>query len=152
MTVRLVVPESLGTSLGASVEKSQVTRPCGSDLQRKQFLLKQQAPHCLQEPSVRTALSDASRRKWELVAQSCQLFVTPWTVAHQVPLSMGFSRQGYWSGWPCPPPGESSPPRDQTRVSCIVGELITVWITRKALSRWRRPLNHIMGSVVARQI
>ena len=28
----------------------------------------------------------------------------PWTVAHQVPLSMEFSRQGYWSGLPCPPP------------------------------------------------
>ena len=35
-----------------------------------------------------------------------QLFVTPWTVAHQVPLSMGFSRQEYWSGMPCPPPGD----------------------------------------------
>ena len=33
------------------------------------------------------------------------LFATPWTVAHQVPLSMGFSRQEYWSGLPCPPPG-----------------------------------------------
>ena len=33
-----------------------------------------------------------------------QLFVTPWTVAHQVPLSMGFSRQEYWSRLPCPPP------------------------------------------------
>ena len=30
---------------------------------------------------------------------------TPWTVAHQTPLSMGFSRQEYWSGLPCPPPG-----------------------------------------------
>ena len=30
---------------------------------------------------------------------------TPWIVAHQAPLSMGFSRQGYWSGLPCPPPG-----------------------------------------------
>ena len=40
---------------------------------------------------------------------SCvQLFVTSWTVAHQVPLSMGFSRQEHWSGSPCPPPGESS--------------------------------------------
>ena len=29
----------------------------------------------------------------------------PWTVAHQPPLSMGFSRQEYWSGLPCPPPG-----------------------------------------------
>ena len=38
---------------------------------------------------------------------SCdQLFATLWTVAHQAPLSMGFSRQEYWSGLPCPPPGD----------------------------------------------
>ena len=35
-----------------------------------------------------------------------QLFATPWTVAHQAPLSTGFSRQEYWSGLPCPPPGD----------------------------------------------
>ena len=34
-----------------------------------------------------------------------QLFATLWTVAHQAPLSMEFSRQEYWSGLPCPPPG-----------------------------------------------
>ena len=33
-------------------------------------------------------------------------FVTPWTVAHQAPPSMGFSRQEYWSGLPCPPSGD----------------------------------------------
>ena len=32
--------------------------------------------------------------------------VTPWTVAHQAPLSMGLSRQAYWSGLPRPPPGD----------------------------------------------
>ena len=32
-------------------------------------------------------------------------FVTPWVVAHQVPLSMGFLRQEYWSGLPFPSPG-----------------------------------------------
>ena len=37
---------------------------------------------------------------------SCWLFVTPWTVAHQAPLSMELSRQKYWSGLPCPPPGD----------------------------------------------
>ena len=38
---------------------------------------------------------------------SCvQLFVTPWTVARQAPLSMGFSRQEYWSGLPFPSPGD----------------------------------------------
>ena len=38
------------------------------------------------------------------------LFVTLWTVAHQAPLSMGFSRQEYWSELPCPPPGDRHNP------------------------------------------
>ena len=37
---------------------------------------------------------------------SVQLSATPWTVAHQTPLSMGFSRQVYWSWLPCSPPGD----------------------------------------------
>ena len=43
-----------------------------------------------------------------LVAKSCLTLATPWTVAHQAPLSMGFSRQEYWSGLPFPSPGGSS--------------------------------------------
>ena len=50
-----------------------------------------------------------------------RLFATLWTVAHQAPLSMGFSRQEYFSGLPCPPPGnlpnpgsEIGPPALQT--------------------------------------
>ena len=35
-----------------------------------------------------------------------RFFVTPWTAAHQAPLSMGFSRQGYWSGLPFLSPGD----------------------------------------------
>ena len=35
-----------------------------------------------------------------------RLLVTPWTVAHQAPLSLGFSRQKYWGGLPFPPPGD----------------------------------------------
>ena len=35
-----------------------------------------------------------------------QLFVTLWTIACQAPLSMEFSRQEYWNGLPCPPPGD----------------------------------------------
>ena len=42
--------------------------------------------------------------------QLCRLFVTLWTIACQAPLSMGFSRQEYWSGLPCPPPGDLSNP------------------------------------------
>ena len=42
---------------------------------------------------------------------SCvQLFVTLQTVARQAPLSLGFSRQEYWSGLPCPPPGDLPDP------------------------------------------
>ena len=45
--------------------------------------------------------------RWPMCEFSCfspvQLFVIPWTIALQAPLSMGFSRQEYWSGLPCPP-------------------------------------------------
>ena len=42
---------------------------------------------------------------------SCvRLFVTPWTVARQVPLPMGFPKQEYWSGLPFPPPRDLSDP------------------------------------------
>ena len=55
------------------------------------------------------------------VPQLCPLFTTPWTVAHQPPLSMEFFRQEYWSGAIFPSKG-SSWSRDQTctsSVSCI---------------------------------
>ena len=42
-------------------------------------------------------------------------FVTLWTVARQAPLSMGFSRQEYWSGLPCPPPGDLPDPGIEPR-------------------------------------
>ena len=41
---------------------------------------------------------------------SVQLFMTLWTAAHQTPLSMGFSRQEYWTGLPRPPPGDLPDP------------------------------------------
>ena len=39
-----------------------------------------------------------------------QLFVTLWTIAHKAPQSLGFARQEYWSGLPCPPPGDLPDP------------------------------------------
>ena len=41
-----------------------------------------------------------------LVAKSCPTLMTPWTVACQAPLSMGFFRQEYWSGLPFPSLGD----------------------------------------------
>ena len=44
--------------------------------------------------------------KWMKLLSHVRLFAAPWTVAYQAPLSMGFSRQGYWSGLPFPSPGD----------------------------------------------
>ena len=41
-----------------------------------------------------------------LVTKSCPTLATPWTAARQAPLSMGFSREEYWSGLPFPSPGD----------------------------------------------
>ena len=45
-----------------------------------------------------------------------QLYATPGTVAHQAPLSMGFSKQEYWSGFPFPPPGDLPDPELNPRL------------------------------------
>ena len=45
-----------------------------------------------------------------LVAKLCPTLATPWTAARQAPLSMGFSRQEYWSGLPFPSPGDLPDP------------------------------------------
>ena len=44
-----------------------------------------------------------------------RFFATPWTVAYQAPLSMGFSRQEYWSGLPFPSPGDLPYPGSKPR-------------------------------------
>ena len=49
------------------------------------------------------------RKKVKLLSR-VQLFATPWTVAHQPPLSMGFSRQEYWSELPFPSLGDLPDP------------------------------------------
>ena len=56
--------------------------------------------------------------KWKVKVKSLscvQLSATPWTTAYQAPLSMGFSRQEYWSGVPLPSPPFSLPDHNQPR-------------------------------------
>ena len=51
------------------------------------------------------AISSSNARKWRVKVKSLiqvRLLATPWTAAHQAPMSMGFSRQEYWSGVPLP--------------------------------------------------
>ena len=50
-----------------------------------------------------------------LVAQWCLTLCDPWTVAHQAPLGMEWSRQGYWSGLPFPSPGDLPNPGIEPR-------------------------------------
>ena len=58
---------------------------------------------------------------------SCLALVTLWTVARQSSLSMGFSRQEYWSGLLLPAPGDllDSGTEPMTQVSCFVGGFLT---------------------------
>ena len=90
-------------------------------------------PHalCLQHPEQRPVLSQACTKKdlnecsgypivclvkvKVLVAQSCLTLCYPWTVAHQAPVSMGFSRQEYWSGLALPSPGDLPNPGIEPR-------------------------------------
>ena len=63
------------------------------------------------------------------------LFVTPWTVAHQAPLFMGFSRQEYWSELPIPPQGDHPDPRIELMSlasPALGGKFFTTWATREA--------------------
>ena len=54
-----------------------------------------------------------------------RLFVTPWTVAHQAPPFMGFSRQEYWSGLPFPSPGDLPDPGIEPRSPKLQAEPLT---------------------------
>ena len=66
------------------------------------------------------------------VLSHVQLFVTPWTIAHQAPLPMGFSRQEYWSGLPFPIPGDLPSPEVVSCVSCIGKRILYCRATKEA--------------------
>ena len=62
----------------------------------------------------------------EVKSLSCvQLFATPWTVAHQAPPSMGFSRQEYWSGLPFPSPGDLPDPGIELKSPSLQADALT---------------------------
>ena len=67
-----------------------------------------------------------------------RLSVTPWTVALQASLSMGFSRQEYWSGLPCPPPGDLPNPGIEPAVltsPALAGRFLATSATKEAKRR-----------------
>ena len=62
------------------------------------------------------------------------LFVTPWTVACQAPLFVGFPRQQYWSGLPFPPPGALPDPGIEPESLALAGGFFTIEPTGKPIN------------------
>ena len=60
-----------------------------------------------------------------LVAKSCPTLTTPWTVACQAPLSMGFTRQEYWNGLPFPSPADLPDPGIKPASPALAGRFFT---------------------------
>ena len=60
-----------------------------------------------------------------LFSRSVLFFVTWWTLACKAPLSMGFSRQEYWSRLPCPPPGDLPNPGTEPASPALAGGFFT---------------------------
>ena len=73
-----------------------------------------------------------------------QLFATPWTVAHQAPLSVGFPRQEYWSGYPCPLPGDVPDPG----IELTVPEAPALQADSLQLSHWGTPQHVYRGPIL----
>ena len=68
-----------------------------------------------------------------------QLFVTPWTVACQAPLSMGFPKQDYWNGLPFPIPGNRPNPGIEPRPlasPALAGNFFTTCATWETCLSW----------------
>ena len=71
--------------------------------------------------------------KVKVKSLSCvQLFATPWTVAHQAPLSMGFSKQEYWGGLPLPSPGDLPQPGSNPPLLLLVKQILYHGATEEA--------------------
>ena len=74
------------------------------------------------------------KKREKVKSLSCvRLFATPWTVAHQAPPSMGFSRQEYWSGLLFPSPGDLPNPGIKPRSPTLQADSLTSEPPRKPL-------------------
>ena len=89
-----------------------------------------------------------------LVTKPCPTLLTPWTVAHQAPLSRGVSRQEYWSGLPFPSPGvfpaqQSNPGLLHCRQILYQlsynGSLSGTWTSSKSITEEGNTVSHIPG-------
>ena len=96
-----------------------------------------------------------------LVAKSWPTPVTPWTVTHQAPLSMGSSRQEYWSGFPFSSPGDLPDPGIEPRSPILQadylppelqGKPLTAYTCTKSLSMHQIPETVVCHILVKKKI
>ena len=100
-----------------------------------------------------------AKQQWGgVVAQSWPTLATPWTIAHQAPLSMGFSRQEYWSGLPFPSPEDLPEPGTEPRSPAsqedsLLTELKQQYIGLKNKSKFKGQSSQVtqMNPVIKRQ-
>ena len=77
-----------------------------------------------------------------------QLFVTPWTIAHQAPPSMGFSRQEYWSGLTFPSPGHLPDPGTELGSPVLQADTLTSELPGKPCKTLRKQDCYILDHKV----
>ena len=103
------------TQTGSALTAARVWLSCAWLSPPPAVFRPQRSVACSHFPSTRPplatphVLSKKKRKKGKSLSR-VRLFETPWTVAHQAPPSMGFSRQEYWSGLPFPSPGDLPAP------------------------------------------
>ena len=96
------------------------------------------------------AISFSNAWKWKVKVKPLshvQLLTTPWTAACQAPLSMGFSRQEYWSGLPCPPPGDLPNPGIEPRSPVLQTDCLPSEPPGKPMNTGVDSLFHFLGTV-----
>ena len=70
-----------------------------------------------------------------VISKSCLTLATPLTIAHQVPLPMGFPRQEYWSGLPFPSPGDIPDPEIEPKSPALACKFFTTEPPGKPINR-----------------
>ena len=88
------------------------------------------------------AISFSNAWKWKVKVKSLtrvQLSATPWTAAYQAPLSMGFSRQEYWSGMPSPSPPSMLKTGKSISLTSISAKLQTTNLPEGVTDNWASP-------------
>ena len=74
--------------------------------------------------------------------------MTAWTAAHQAPLSMRFSRQGYWNGLPFPSPGDFSNPGIEPKSPALQADSLPTELSQESSIQIHIVKNQTVGSAV----